>query len=241
MNITRLATLTTIPIRPRCALSTSESGAQYRIMSTSTSTPFIVGYYDPKIQRQDAEGRTLDETLHFSDNQLEYYHDYIQYLFPLPERSPINPRAPVITKDVREAFLARQDLRDQLQRSLDRMLGFYGFTSTSSTTTNSDQPRNNNLDIQPSPNFSTQASQTWRKRFDHNHLRITRIIRSLRVLGLEGEARAFRSALVENDQPQKVSERSRMFWERAAERALRLAPQEEDEGARGVSWLAEEG
>jgi hypothetical protein len=57
---------------------------------------------------------------------------------------------------------------------------------------------------------------------DHNHLRITRIIRSLRVLGLEDEAHAFRAALEENGT--HTSNRSREFWRRAAERSLNLRP-----------------
>lgn len=213
--------------------------------SAEAKTPFIVAFYDPTIKAQDAEGRTLDETLEFSNEQLEYYHDYIQYLFPLPERSPVNPSAPTITKDVREAFLTRQHLRKQLGRSLERMANFYGLEastsdSISASDKDSDGTTNPTLNFKPAPEFETLSKQSWRKRFDHNHLRITRIIRSLRVLGLEVEAQAFRKALVENDDPQKVSERSRMFWARAAERGLHLSPQEEDEGARGVEWLRED-
>lgn len=205
-------------------------------MATGKSIPFIIAFYDPSIQRQDAEGRTLDDILKFSDNQLEYYHDYIQYLFPLPERSPINPRAPVITREVREAFLSQPELSKNLQRSLDRMLVFYGFTPTTSGANN-----NNNTTITPGPDFDYLSKNTWRKRFDHNHLRITRIIRSLRVLGLDEPARAFHRALVENDSSRRVGSRSLMFWERAAERGLHLAPEEGDERAEGVRWLREGG
>lgn len=58
---------------------------------------------------------------------------------------------------------------------------------------------------------------------DHNHLRITRIIRSLRVLGLEAEALAFYKALEETT-PLHVSKRSREYWRRAAERSLNIRP-----------------
>jgi hypothetical protein len=70
-------------------------------------------------------------------------------------------------------------------------------------------------------NYS-RNSENWDTRFDHNHLRITRIIRSLRVLGLEDEAKAFHNAL--EDATTRVSSRSREFWRRAAERALNLRP-----------------
>ena len=57
---------------------------------------------------------------------------------------------------------------------------------------------------------------------DHNHLRITRIIRCLRVLGLEDEAHAFRAALEENST--QAGYRSREYWRRAAQRSLNLRP-----------------
>lgn len=84
-------------------------------------------------------------------------------------------------------------------------------------------------------------SKNWDTRFDHNHLRITRIIRCLRVLGLEDEAQAFRDALEENTT--LVSQKSREFWRRAAERALNLRPDLEirDEAGNsvGLSFLRE--
>ena len=75
------------------------------------------------------------------------------------------------------------------------------------------------------PNF-TQHEENWNTRFDHNHLRITRIIRSLRVLGLEAEALAFRKVL-ESVPTMRVSSRSREYWRRAAERALNVHPDAE--------------
>lgn len=104
------------------------------------------------------------------------------------------------------------------------MLEFYGFDAT----------------MQPSEDFKSRAGDSWLVGFDHNHLRITRIIRSLRVLGLEEEAKQFQRALVENDARGVVSSRSKAFWARAAERPLYLAPEVEDERAEGVVWLRAE-
>lgn len=67
-----------------------------------------------------------------------------------------------------------------------------------------------------------EHSENWDTRFDHNHLRITRIIRCLRVLGFEDEAKAFHKTLEATTT--RVSSRSREFWRRAAERALNLRP-----------------
>lgn len=75
---------------------------------------------------------TLEKILTtWSDRTLEARHDYIQHLFPLPERSPVNPDAPVLTKEVRDAFLDPGSqgavLREGLQKAFGRMCTFYGF------------------------------------------------------------------------------------------------------------------
>jgi hypothetical protein len=86
-----------------------------------------------------------------------------------------------------------------------------------------------------------EHSENWDTRFDHNHLRITRIIRCLRVLGFEDEAKAFHKTLEATTM--KVSYRSREFWRRAAERALNLRPDldiyDEDDTTIGPGFLRE--
>jgi hypothetical protein len=83
------------------------------------------------------------------------------------------------------------------------------------------------------PNWN-KASRNWCVRFDHNHLRITRILRSLRVLGLQKECMAFFAALedVHADPELPIGDRSMMYWRRAVERPLYLAPDDEE-----ISWL----
>lgn len=89
--------------------------------------------------------------------------------------------------------------------------------------------------LEPKPDFRKLAQNTWLTRMDHNHLRISRIIRCLRVLGLEETAHAFHQALQDN--AEGVSSRSLMYWERAASRPLHLPPSEDNESAKGVAWL----
>ncbi|KAF1364513.1 hypothetical protein EJ07DRAFT_100101 [Lizonia empirigonia] len=83
------------------------------------------------------------------------------------------------------------------------------------------------------PNWR-KASRNWCVRFDHNHLRITRILRCLRVLGLQTECDAFFTALkdVYNDPSVSISERTMEFWTRAVERPLYIAPDNDE-----VEWL----
>lgn len=81
--------------------------------------------------------------------------------------------------------------------------------------------------------------RNWVVKSDHNHLRISRIIRSLRVLGLEQNARAFYKALqdVDQDYPGKIGARSKMYWQRATVRRLALEPSEDDETIQGKKFL----
>ncbi|PBP18237.1 hypothetical protein BUE80_DR011053 [Diplocarpon rosae] len=163
----------------------------------------------------DHRGRSLNEVLQWNASQLEASHDYIQILFPLPEESGVNWDAPVIDRQVFDAFRSRPELKERLRDSLRRMLWFYGF----------ELQTEGGVKITKGPNYTAHSSN-WDVRFDHNHLRITRIIRCLRVLGLEDEAQAFRAALEEATV--KASSRSREYWRRAAERALNLRPDLED-------------
>jgi len=111
--------------------------------------------------------------------------------------------------------------------ALVRMLRFYGFEMRTGGT------------IAPGANFHV-ASRNWVKRFNHNHLRITRIIRSLRVLGLENAADEFFKALEDvYGRSEKISEKSMMFWNRAAKRPLFIAPEDDEDGGTGAGFLYE--
>ncbi|KAI4280065.1 MAG: hypothetical protein L6R38_004731, partial [Xanthoria sp. 2 TBL-2021] len=113
-----------------------------------------------------------------------------------------------------------------------RMLKFYGFLLLID-----DSEEYPTCQVITADNF-TSASRNWITRFDHNHLRITRIIRSCRVLGLEAEAEAFYEALTDiaGERRGVFSRKTLIFWRRAAERPLHLAPEDEN-GKRGLDWL----
>ena len=200
--------------------------------SQPTPEPFIVRFYDPNVQAKDRRGRTRAAILGWSDDELEYHHDYIQLLFPLPEGSPFNPSAPVIDEAIFSAFRSRLELQTQLRASLQRMLRFYGFQFAPGT---ADGGELQTLQVVEGANYP-EASRNWVRRFNHNHLRITRILRSLRVLGLENEALKFFKALKLVYEGGKIGQKSMMFWTRAIERPLYLAPEDGDED-RGCQFL----
>lgn len=212
-------------------------------MSQNSSPAQLVQFYDPTLNAPDEEGRTLSSILTWPDSRLEDCHDYIQQIFPLPEQSPYNPSAPLISPEIFSAFRQRADLRGQLRQSFIRILSFYGLEQRISAA-DSGSIEDVVLEIVKAPNFD-EASRRWIIRFDHNHLRITRIIRCLRVLGLEQEAEAFFLTLARVYQSceGKISKRSLTFWTRAARRPLWLAPEVNDVGetGKGFLWEFEEG
>ncbi len=136
-------------------------------------------------RRPDHAGRFFDEILARDDDELESTHDYIQWIFPLREPSPVNPAAPLVDDETEFEFAADASLRDAVARAFARMLKSYGFQLR----TVDGRP-----EITPSADWS-RRSATWLTRGNHNMLRITRILKSLRLLGHPESADAFFTAL----------------------------------------------
>ncbi|KQP30208.1 Opioid growth factor receptor (OGFr) conserved region [Methylobacterium sp. Leaf102] len=109
----------------------------------------------------DGEGRRLADVAAFGDARIEGVHDFIQWCFPLREASLAVPGAPVLTRAEAEAIRADPAALSGLRAARDRMMRFYGDTNG------------------------------WLRAHDHNHLRITRILRALRNLLGSREAQAF--------------------------------------------------
>ena len=74
----------------------------------------------------DDRGRLLREILRWPDDELEHSHDYIQWLFPLAERSGFNVDAPILDAKPISEFRSRPELRRNVQASFRRMALFYG-------------------------------------------------------------------------------------------------------------------
>lgn len=132
----------------------------------------------------DARGRTLFDVLAMDNAALEANHDFIQWLFPLREPSRAVPGAPVLTDAEVEAIRDSGMAQYALAAATDRMDAFY------------------------------RATHDWLMPNDHNHLRITRIIRSLRLLVGDEQADAFRAAILSRVEATRapVSARSRGYW-----------------------------
>jgi len=156
---------------------------------------------------RDHRGRLLSHILGFGHNELEFHHDYIQWLFPLPEPSSANASAPILTLDDIAAFTSEPALGKALLNSFDLMLDFYGLERDG---------HGGDWKVRRASNFDERTRQ-WLMSGNHNFLRISRMLRSLSLLGLGSYARAFLECLetiyVEN--PTAVGTTTIGYWRRA--------------------------
>ncbi|WP_321472380.1 opioid growth factor receptor-related protein [uncultured Paludibaculum sp.] len=165
-------------------------------MISDSESPLLAFY---RGTGRDGAGRLLCEIRHWTDERLEYTHDFIQWLFPLRERSQFNYDAPVLDAQTVAAFLADDGLRAELRASLQCMLAFYGLELHEGA-------------VRRTVRFE-ERSRAWVTAGNHNHLRITRILKSLVVLGLEDEARAFFACLTELYEKERRLTRGRISTE----------------------------
>ena len=161
-----------------------------------------------RLDGPDARGRTLPEIWAWDAARLEGVHDYIQWLFPLPEPSAFNPDAPILTTETIEAFRADAELRQRLLRSLALMLDFYGLALEPD---GDGAPR-----IERARDFVAKSAG-WLRPGDHNHLRLTRILTSVRLLGLDDHSRALYRCLaaIARDYPLAGSSATLDYWRRS--------------------------
>lgn len=121
----------------------------------------------------DYKDRSFASLLKWTDEQLENCHDQCQWCFPLHEESNYANTYPIVDKDViqkiNESAEVSHKIKCNLIKAKDRFEKFYGLGKYE----------------------DTNKQVKWCRNGNHNLLRITRIIRCLRLFGLEEEARDF--------------------------------------------------
>ncbi len=110
------------------------------------------------------DGHTLAEILAWDDAQIEAAHSTVAWLFPLPEPTRNTPWAPLLTDDDIAAFHDDAGLHEALIRSLARMRTFYSLPG------------------------GKAGLAHWVSPGSRHMARLTRILRSLHLLGLEHES-----------------------------------------------------
>ncbi|MFN6558354.1 MAG: opioid growth factor receptor-related protein [Nostoc sp. ChiSLP01] len=161
--------------------------------------PFYLG------EQPDSEGRKITEIWAWDFEELEYVHDYIQWLFPLTEPSAFNLHAPIIDEQVIQSFHSNLSLRQNLLRSFTVMLEFYGLQRHES--------KGKKIIISKSEDYGNRKGE-WICMFNHNYLRITRILKCLMTLGLENEAQGFYECLrqIYQEDSNQIGSKTFHYW-----------------------------
>lgn len=135
----------------------------------------------------DHRGRILAIVLQQTDHQAETTHDYIQWLFPLDEPSRSVMGTPVLNELDIEDIRQSNLARKNLVKSASWFLGFL------------------------------ERNDHWITKYDHNHLRITRVIKSLRLLASDEAAGEFRDKMLRlaGDKLNLIDQKARDFWANA--------------------------
>jgi hypothetical protein len=164
------------------------------------ATSPIIRFYSG--EGTDSRGRSLADLQALDHARMEYYHDFIQWLFPLRQTSAYNPDAPLLTDTDIAAFHARPELRVNLGRSFAAFLAFLG------------------LEYLDGAVWQAAGGAERNKLFvipNHNWLRITRVLLCLKTLGLDEECQAFFRYLEEvNGRGGSVTPETFAYWQDAA-------------------------
>ena len=132
----------------------------------------------------DAYDRWLDQILTETDKYWDRTHDFIQWLFPLTEPSRSVRSAPILTNGEIKQIRESETAQANMQRSVLRYKEFLAGTTK------------------------------WRSGYDHNHLRISRVIKSLRLLVSDEAANGFKYWVAGQlgDQIDSIHAESKRYW-----------------------------
>jgi hypothetical protein len=151
----------------------------------------ILGFLRGKTK--DYRGRTFKEIIYSSDEVLERCHDQVQQIFPLHEESCHASTYPIITPEIAEEAKKDSKILDNLRLAKNRFEKFFAIGEYE------------NIDSQ----------REWCKNGNHNLLRITRIIRCLRLFGLETEAKEFYKNIISNTMFFELEKTTYDYWHKA--------------------------
>ena len=135
----------------------------------------------------DSSGRFISDIHRFSDYEIERTHNFIQWLFPLAVPSQAVSGSPVLEIEEIKQIRKSKTALKNLYKSADWYAGFLS------------------------------RNDFWKKPNDHNHRRITRVIRSLRLLGDPEEAEGFKIDVQDllGDQYFNIPPNTKKFWDDA--------------------------
>lgn len=156
----------------------------------------------------DIECRTFEQILLWDDVLMEVCHDYIQWLFPTDEPSRFNQDAPILDEATQRVFRTDPDIRKNYRRGAYRFINFLGLSIISA------EPDGDVVEIVKAGNFERRFLTCWRGPQNHNWRRMSRVLRSLRLVGMNAELRALTTFLQDFiiEHPGMVDENTISYW-----------------------------
>ena len=137
----------------------------------------------------DFKNRFLNDIWNFSDEDIEHTHDFIQLLFPLNEQSESVFHCYYLnTKTSIDNIKTNHLAKINIVKSSKWFLSFL------------------------------KRNSHWRRKHDHNYLRVTRVIKSLRLLVSDEEADIFYKLfmeLLDDRHKEKINSITLSYWENA--------------------------
>lgn len=149
----------------------------------------------------DHRGRLLAEIIRQDDAWWEQAHDFIQWVFPLNELSRASMNAPLVDPRTLDAFRSGELLRQHMRAAVGRMLAFLGL-------------RFDGFTLATAASWPHRKS-VWFTESGHNSLRITRMLKSMSLLGLHDDALKLHAGLqvLCDSQPDcGITAESRKHW-----------------------------
>ena len=136
----------------------------------------------------DHKGRYLRDIWDFDDKAIEQTHDFIQWMFPLTEKSMSVPGVPTLSTEDVKAIRTSEVARANLEKSSQWYLDFL------------------------------RRNDHWIKSYDHNHLRITRVMKSISLLISKDLATSLLNSIYEiaEDRVSIIGKDAICFWKLAA-------------------------
>ena len=134
----------------------------------------------------DFKGRMIQDIWNYSDEEIEGIHDFIQILFPLNKKSQSVFHGYYLeTDDLVQSLKDDEQVKENILKSLEWFLSFL------------------------------KRHDYWKRRYNHNQLRITRVIECLRLLVGDDEANNFYKSVIELCKDKNINKKTIGFWNNA--------------------------
>lgn len=134
----------------------------------------------------DFKGRTIQDIWNYSDEEIERTHDFIQILFPLNKKSQSVFHGYYLdTDDLVQSLKDNEKVKKNILKSSEWFLSFL------------------------------KRHDYWKSGYNHNQLRITRIIECLRLIVDDKSANEFYESIINICDSKKINQKTLDYWKNA--------------------------